>query len=492
MQKWLECGAVEMAAGLRRREVTAAELAEIHLTQAKRVSMTINPIAVLLEDQARAAAHHADEALAAGRGGPLCGIPVTVKDSQWLAGVPCANGSLSLSQFVPTETCEAIERLQQAGAVILGKTTCPEFCVSGTNNSEMYGATVNPWHHSRTPGGSSGGAAAALASGVGALSLGSDGGGSIRIPSAFCGLVGFKPSHGVVPRAPGFSTWESLVAYGPMARSVEDAALMFDVLAADSIQLAKPVKKGWRKQSILYSDDLGFAPVDSDVRQCFHQVIDRLSAAGFKMREQNPGLRSSVTTWATLATHDMWSHKRPGDNELESDGGLSYTDFGPYAREFIRFGSQFTNDDVAKAAASVRGVHDAYVAMFRKHRATVLITPTLGCEAFAKHRTHPKKIGDTAIELPWLDWAGYLYDANLAGFPACSIPMGLGDEGLPLGLQIIGLPGTDFNVLSMAGKIESLLDWRHRLAPDVLDQTPSVELSAPFQQSESSTHPATI
>lgn len=470
MQEWLNRSATELCDSLKRREISAIELLEINLEQARRVTTIVNPLAVLLEEQARADAALADQALAAGQGGRLCGLPITVKDSQWLAGVPCANGSLSLQHFVPDQTCAAILRLRSEGAVVFAKTTCPELCVSGTNNSAIYGATLNPWNLSRTPGGSSGGAAAALASGVGSLSLGSDGGGSIRIPAAFCGLVGFKPSHGVVPRAPGFPTWDSLVAYGPMTRSVADAALMFDVLAADSIQLAKPSpKKRGDQLPLVISEDLGFAPLDDDVRRCFRATMDRVRAAGIPLREDDPGLTSSVVTWATLATHDMWSHKRPGEPDLAAGTNHKYEDFGPYAQEFMRFGSQFSTDQVAVAQTHVRQVLDAYITMFRRNQATILITPTLGCEAFEKHRTHPRHVGERSIRLPWLDWAGFLYDANLAGMPACTIPMGLGDDGLPLGLQILGLPGSDLDVLATARQLEALTGWSSRLAPGMAD-----------------------
>jgi Asp-tRNA(Asn)/Glu-tRNA(Gln) amidotransferase A subunit family amidase len=155
----------------------------------------------------------------------ICGLPITIKDSQFLAGYPCANGSQLLSDFVPTETCRAIELLEQEGAIIFAKTTCPEFSLTGVTHSELYGLTSNPWNVERTSGGSSGGAGVAVASGMGAFSLGGDGGGSIRIPAGFCGIVGFKPSFGAVPREPCFPSWQSIVSYGPMTRSVADARL---------------------------------------------------------------------------------------------------------------------------------------------------------------------------------------------------------------------------------------------------------------------------
>lgn len=472
---WCLLSATEQRKALEHGDVTAETLLESTIHQAEQTRRDINAVAWPLYNEARQAARAADRALKSGRGGPLCGVPVSVKDSQWLAGIPCANGSHSLKDFVPLETSRAIQRLEAAGAVIFAKTTCPEFCVSGTNNSPLYGQTRNPWHLSYTPGGSSGGAAAAVASGVGSLALGSDGGGSIRIPASFCGVAGFKPSHGLVPRHPGFPTWESLVSYGPLARSVADLRLMMAALAGDPSYLEGtrigttpkrrrswlPNRRDGNKPALIASVDLGFAPVDDDVRRCFGQALARIAECGHTIHHDNPGLRSSVVTWATLATRDMWEHKR---GHLEDNAGEG-DELGLYAREFIRFGGTFNEEAIKDAQAHCRQILDAYLAMFRRNRSAILLTPTMGCEAFPGHRTHPKCIGDTHIELPWLDWAGFLYDANLAGMPACTIPMGVGDGGLPLGLQLIGPPGSDRELLAVAEALEAALAWHPTMAP---------------------------
>jgi len=220
-----EVSAGELRAALARREVSAAEVLEAVLDRADRLSEPLNPFAVRLDGRARAAAAGADLALARGTGGPLCGLPVTIKDSHYLAGVSAASGSRALVDFVPAQTSAAVERLEAAGAVIFAKTTTPEFCYFGITESPVNGRTSNPWDLGRTPGGSSGGAGAAVAAGLGPLALGGDGGGSIRIPAAFCGVVGFKPTFGLVPREPCSPGWKTLVSYGPLARSVDDARL---------------------------------------------------------------------------------------------------------------------------------------------------------------------------------------------------------------------------------------------------------------------------
>ena len=450
---WVYTSATEQLDALSKAIVSAEELLEATISHAERVGPILNPFALTLFDRARKAAVEADRLIAKGEGGPLCGLPITIKDSQWLAGYPCANGSRTLQNFIPDQTCMAVELLEQAGAVIFAKTTCPEFSLTGITESEISGRTVNPWNHGCTPGGSSGGAAVSIAAGLGSLSLGGDGGGSIRIPAAFCGIVGFKPSFGVVPMGPGFKTWQSIVSYGPLARTVSDASLMFDVLSNNIDESGPNGRSDPDGIKIIVSEDLGFAPLGSDVRAAFSETVKTLEAAGVKCVSDHPGLESSVSTWAVTATYDMWTHKK---STLEDFGEI-----GQRARDFIEFGATFTQSDFDHAQSQRDAIHDAYMSLFESTGASIIITPTLGCEAFPHGTIHPARIGDTDIEFPWLDWAGFLYDANLAGMPACAIPMGIGNRGLPVSLQIMGPPGHDLEVLNVAHKIEELINWQH-------------------------------
>jgi len=440
--------AIEQLKALAQGKTNAVELLEQTISRAEEIVPLLNPVALKLYSRARQAALEADKLRASGKGGRLCGLPITIKDSQFLAGYPCANGSHILSDFIPTETCRAIELLEQEGAIIFAKTTCPEFSLTGVTHSEIYGLTSNPWNIERTCGGSSGGAAVAVATGMGSFSLGGDGGGSIRIPGGFCGIVGFKPSFGAIPREPCFPSWQSLVCYGPMTRSVADARLFFEIMSEG---FPKPAKKSTTKAPLIFSEDLGFAPVDTDVREAFRQVIDMLNQNGFNLVNDNPGLPSSAITWAVTASYDA------AENARGSAYNLDY--LGEVAKGFIDFGEQFSAEDFAEAQAHREVIRAHYKQMFSRHGARILITPTLGCEAFPHGTIHPEKIDDTHIELPWLDWASFLYDANLAGMPACAIPMGFGDEGLPLSLQIMGTEGSDYEVLRIAEAIENLIGW---------------------------------
>ena len=455
--------ATQQIKALKSGKITAIELLEQTIEHAERIEPLLNPFALKLYSRARQVAGEADKKLKNGTGGPLCGLPITIKDSQFLAGYPCANGSKTLSQFVPTETCKAVELLEQAGAVIFAKTTCPEFSLSGVTHSDLYGTTSNPWNPDRTCGGSSGGAAAAVASGLGALSLGGDGGGSIRIPAGFCGIVGFKPSFGMIPREPCFPSWQSIVSYGPMTRSVADATLMYNILNPDIDDHRTSKALDLNEYPVIISEDLGFAPVNDDVRLAFRAVVEKLTAVKANIIEDCPALPSSVITWAVTATYDAFRHaKKKVYNPAE---------VGVAARGFLAFGAQLTQQSFDEAQEYRDVISSAYDALFERTGSQILITPTLGCEAFPHGTIHPLQIADTPIEMPWLDWAGFLYDANLVGLPACVIPMGLGYEGLPLSLQILGPVGSDDEVLRVAEAIERLIGWQQSIVvpPDVYE-----------------------
>jgi Asp-tRNA(Asn)/Glu-tRNA(Gln) amidotransferase A subunit family amidase len=453
--------AVQQIEALKRGEISAIALLEQTIEQAEKVDAQINPFALKLYSRARQVAGEADKQLKLGTGGPLCGLPITIKDSQFLADYPCTNGSKTLSHFIPKETCKAVELLEQAGAVIFAKTTCPEFSLTGITRSDLFGTTSNPWNIERTCGGSSGGAAAAVASGSGALSLGGDGGGSIRIPAAFCGIVGFKPSFGMIPREPCFPSWHSIVSYGPMTRSVADARLMYNILNPDidDDHIAETLDLGG--YSIVISEDLGFAPVNDDVRLAFRAVVEKLKMAQATLIEDCPALPSSVVTWAVTATFDAFQHAK--------DKFYDPADIGDAATAFLAFGAQLGQQNFDEANEYRDVIRGAYEVLFERTGSRILITPTLGCEAFPHGTIHPLQIADTTIEMPWLDWAGFLYDANLAGLPACAIPMGLGSEGLPLSLQILGPAGSDDEVLQVAEAIEALIGWQQSIVvpPDV-------------------------
>jgi Asp-tRNA(Asn)/Glu-tRNA(Gln) amidotransferase A subunit family amidase len=418
--------AVDLAAALRRRELSAHEALADALAAADTIPAAF---ALRLDERARAAAAAADAQLARGEGGALCGVPVTVKDSHWVAGVPTTFASLAVEPLIPVETVAAVRRLEEAGAVIFAKTATPEFCYAGTTPG-----LGNPHDETRTPGGSSGGAAVAVASGAGPLALGGDGGGSIRIPAAFCGVVGFKPTFGAVPREPSGAGWKTLVAYGPLARSVADARLLFSALAGrdplDRHSLDVDHAVGGLRFAAC--DTLG--GVDDDVRAVFRSIAGELGAVW-----DRPAVEPSGATWATIATAEArWSEAEPFEQRPHL--------LGDSARAFLAAGDAVTTGVYIRAQVQRERIHRAYADLFT--RSGLLLTPTVGCEAFPREATGPAGIPD---------WGAFLFDANLAGLPACAIPMGVGDDGLPVSLQITGPRGQDGAVLAAAEHIEELL-----------------------------------
>jgi Asp-tRNA(Asn)/Glu-tRNA(Gln) amidotransferase A subunit family amidase len=454
-----ELDATDLVAALARRDLSAREALDAVLARADRVEGSLNPFAHRLDERARAAADAADVALARGEQRPLLGVPVTVKDVAWLAGVETSNGSRAIAGFVPDRSSAPVERLEAAGAVIVAKTTNPELCFWGVTDSPVFGRTSNPWNLERTPGGSSGGAGACVASRVGPIGLGSDTGGSIRIPAAFCGIVGHKPTHGVVPTQPCDAGWPSLTCFGPLTRTVRDARLALSVIggrdARDrwSVGLhrldAAPLEPGETRVAV--SADLGgVAPADDDVLHAFEAAVAALVAAGVDVVRADPGLPSPGRAWVIEACVEARAERA---ELFERRRDLLTADVA----DALAFGERFSAVEYADVLLQRERIHAAYAELFARTGARALLTPALGCEAFEHGRTKPAAIGGIPVEAPWDDWCPFICDANLAGLPACVVPMGLGDESLPVALQVLGPRQGDGEVLRVAELVEATL-----------------------------------
>jgi Asp-tRNA(Asn)/Glu-tRNA(Gln) amidotransferase A subunit family amidase len=332
--------------------------------------------------------------------------------------------------------------------------------------SELFGRTSNPWNLDRTAGGSSGGAAAAVAAGCGPLSLGGDGGGSIRIPAAFCGIVGFKPTFGLVGHEPSTPGWKTLVAVGPLSRSVADARLLLAAVAGTdsrdrhslpAVPLDAPVREPAALAAVV-SEDLGFAPLDTGVRRAFRAAVDRLADAGVQITVDGPGLGSSVHTWSAIALAEAYYSEHAEFVHHRAE----LTDA---AAEFIAAGGHVTVEQYIRAQFARERIHRAYADLFTRTGASVLLTPTLGCVAFGHGRGHPDAIGGVPVGPPDFDWAPFLYDANLAGLPACAVPVGLGEDELPVSMQVLGPRCADGMVLAAAQTVEQVIGFDARPAP---------------------------
>lgn len=458
--------AAAIARGVRAGQLSAREVVEGSLARIAAVNPAVNAFCEVRASDAVRRAGEIDARVARGEDpGPLAGVPVAVKDVVWEAGVEATNGSRALLGFVPERSSVVVERLLAAGAVIVGRTNQPEFCYLGISANALYGETANPWDLDRTPGGSSGGAAAAVAAGMCPVAVGSDGGGSIRIPASFCGVVGLKQSFGLVPRDPGWPGWLTLTHVGAVTASVEDSALVLQVVAGpdaeDSMSLpamggdylAAMVGGDLRGLRVAASQDLGFAPVDEGVLDLFADAVERFRALGAEVAWAHPDLGSPLDTWNALAF---------GDN-VASEGPLLATGrVEERTAKLIRLGEPID----AGTYAAARNQQHAYTAQWHRfmREYDLMLTPAMECTAFPLGRSKPESIGGVRLTGTYDDWCHFCYPFNLTGQPAISVPMGMVD-GLPVGLQIAGGRWADELVLRAAAAWERAYPDDH--APEV-------------------------
>jgi Asp-tRNA(Asn)/Glu-tRNA(Gln) amidotransferase A subunit family amidase len=457
------------ARAVRAGEVSSAELVEASLDAIGRLDPRLGAFTIVLADEARATARAVDRAVAAGEGtGPLAGVPVAIKDHVWMRGAPATNGSHAFADFVPDEDCACVARLRAAGAVFVGKTNNPEFCYRGITDNDVFGLTRNPWDPERTPGGSSGGSAAAVAAGMVPAAVGTDGGGSIRIPAAFCGIAGLKPTFGLVPKEPGFPNWRTLSVDGPLARTVADLALMLAVMAGPAVAddqtwpvpLSDPVAAAARAEvagrRVAFSVDLGFAPVEPDVRAAFERAVEALGGAGWDLTEAAPPPVPPIEMWNTIAVAEGYASEGPLLAEWAPRMSLDTADL-------VRAGENVS------AAAYLAAQHErarytrAWAAFF--DRFDLLLTPAMQLTAFPVGILSPETIDGTPVDPFFDDWVTFCLPANLTGRPAAAVPIGAGGDGLPVGLQIIGRRWEDATVLEAAAAVERVLPWADAWPP---------------------------
>ncbi|WP_037306744.1 amidase [Amycolatopsis orientalis] len=389
--------------------------------------------------------------------GWLDGVPASIKDMFLTQGWPTLRGSRCIDPDQRWDVDSPVTaRLRENGLVLLGKTTTPELAWKGVTDNTLTGITRNPHDPSKTAGGSSGGSAAAVAAGMGELSVGTDGGGSIRIPASFCGIVGLKPTHGRIPLFPA-SPFGPLSHAGPMARSVDDTALMLDVLAMpdhrDPAALAPPVstfreavRRDVRGLIAAYSPTLGFVDVDPEVAAIVKAAVQSLGDAGLHIEEADPGFADPKPAfdilWSTGAA--KWLDTFPAGAETKVDPGL---------RKVWELGKTFSASDYLGANAE-RAALGILMGEFHT-RYDVLITPTVPIPAFEAGHEVPPGSGLSG----WPDWTPFTYPFNMTQQPAISVPAGRTSSGLPVGLQIVGPRHSDDLVLAVAKLLEEVRPW---------------------------------
>ena len=459
--------ATELRRRYRARELSPVEVVDAVLARIERLQPVLNAYVTVTADLAREQARTAERLYAREEQPPLLlGIPVSIKDLTPTKGIRTTNGSLLTKDWVPDFDAPVVERLYAAGAVVLGKTNTPEYGWKGDTTNRVVGSTHNPWQHGRTAGGSSGGAAAAVAAGLGPLAQGSDGAGSIRIPASFCGVFGFKPSFGLIP-LPG--NVEQVGHVGPLARSVDDAALFVDAVAgpddrdrfsqgATGIDHASAAKAGVTGLRVAWSPDLGYATVDPEVAALTERAARAFRELGCEVDEVRPDFGDPCSIFeiisATSEAGDWGTREKLADVRALLDPGRL---------EHIDLGWEFSGGDLAAAYA-------ARTAFYMKVRAfmqdyDLLLTPTLPITAFAIGLDHPGR-GTSRSE--GLCWQAFTYPFNMTGQPAASVPCGLAGNGLPVGLQIVGRWRADATVLAASRAFEELRPWR-QLVPGLAE-----------------------
>ncbi|WP_063039526.1 amidase [Nocardia grenadensis] len=471
---WSFHSAEELAAALRSGDVKSVELTEEAITGIERDDEAINAICVPDFDRARAAARAADQARARGEDRPLLGIPVTVKESYDMAGLPTTWGMPQHANYVPAEDALQVSRLKAAGAVLLGKTNVPLALRDIQSFNEIYGTTNNPWDHGRTSGGSSGGSAAALAAGFGALSIGSDLAGSLRTPAHFCGIYAHKPTPGpaptrgmVAPPGPALPIDLDLAVVGPMARTARDLTLLLDVMTGPdpltyglAYDVALPPARHERLSDfrVLIIEDHPLIPTGSAVRAGVNRVAEALADAGARVERHSP-LLPDLTEAATLYMLLMLSNAAaslPGDvyAQLRTQAAALSADDRSLDAARLR-GMVLSHRDWVEANNRRELHRHGWRQLFAEYDAVVCpITPT---PAFAHDHSgglEDRHIDIDGVEYPYFDqlvWAGV---ATMPGLPATAIPTGRSPEGLPVGVQLVGPRFEDRTPLRLAELLE--------------------------------------
>ena len=446
--------ATDLVAAYAAGELSPVEVTMAALRRIEQYDPICNAYCLVDADAALAQAKESEERWRNGNPiGLLDGVPTSIKDVFLTAGWPTLRGSRAIDKDQPWDVDAPVTaRLREHGAVLLGKTTTPELGWKAVTDSPLTGVTRNPWRPQLTAGGSSGGSAVAVATGMSVISVGTDGGGSVRIPASFCGIVGFKPTYGRIPLYPP-SPFGMLSHAGPMTRTVDDAALMLDVLSLsdprDPTALPMPwgayreaVRRDVRGIRAAYSPDLGYVEVDPEVADIVREAVDALTDAGVYVEQADPGFGDPIDAFTVLwsAGAAQWLNQL-GDVESLLDPGLL---------EVWRRGRTYSASDYL---AAVEQRMQLGVAMGRFHqRYDVLLTPTVPIPAFeAGHDVPP---GSQFTD--WPQWTPFTYPFNMTQQPAASVPVGVTADGRPVGLQVVGPRHSDDLVLAVCRLLESV------------------------------------
>ena len=446
------------------REVSAVEVLDALVARVEVVNPQVNAIVTLVAESARQEARAADARIAAGEtGGPLCGVPVSIKDLIETKGVRTTFGSLLRQDFVPEQDAVLVQRLRAAGCPIFAKTNTPDHGGKFATDNLVFGATNNPWDLSRSPGGSSGGAAAQVAAGMGPLAVGNDGGGSIRVPASLCGVYGLKPQFGRIPSWPRHNGWYILNHEGPITRTVRDAAALLDMLAGPDerdwfslpaqpgsyLEACEGEIKGMR---VAWSPTPGYGRVDPAVLERCQAAARTFEELGCIVEEASPDIPNPEQIFLGMIVPRLLV-------QFEQEFPPGYREkLDPVVASFLPLGEQMSTRDVFSAIYGDYAVHDLLVAFFQHYE--LFLTPTLATPAYPSGTFGPSEVAGSPVSSPLEPF--FTYPFNLSGQPAASIPVGFTDSGLPVGLQIVGRRFAEKAVLRASACFEAARPWADR------------------------------
>lgn len=450
--------AVQIKAGLTQGSFSCQEVMQAHLDRIAARNPQINAFVTLCEDQALAQACKLDQTPQKDWG-PLAGLPVAIKDVTETAGIRTTFGSKLLADNVPQKDAAVVRRLKAAGAIVIGKTNTPEFAAGANTTNALFGATVNPWDITRTVGGSTGGGAAALASHMVPLAEGTDFGGSLRIPASFCGLVGLRPTAGLVSSDPVEQPWDVGRLNGPMARSAQDVALMLGAIVGVDDMSPISARPDWQMAPadladwvgrfmadglrLRYAPDIAGMGIDADVARVCEKGLSIIADLGVTVGSSHLSLADSNAAYQVLRGQWMVCNYAPYLDRLD--------DLNPSLRKNIETGLKITSLQIAQAKAQQKRAWLRLLAEFDS--CDVVATPTVPVPPFPVEVSYPDQINGRALTT-YVDWLAQTYLITLTGFPAVSVPIGLDANGLPVGLQLIGKRYSEPQLLGLAQAIQ--------------------------------------
>lgn len=449
----------ELAALIHRRAVSPVEVLDAHIDAIGRINPKLNAIVTLAEENARAAARTAEDAVQRGKSvGPLHGLPIGIKDVTLTAGIRTTFGSPLYKDNVPQEDADVVRRLKAAGAIVLAKTNTPEFATGANTVNPVFGATRNPWNPELSPAGSSGGSAVAVATGMLPLAQGTDFGCSIRIPAAFCGIVGIRPTPGLTPNYPMPLAWDFGQVHGPLARTAEDAALMLDSMIGLSRLSPMSVAPPWSSAlavveqandcqglRVAYVSDIAGIGVDAEIDTICQRAAHQLSDLGATVEQVSFDVSDGRDPYQTWRGAWMVGQQFARLSQLEQ--------FGENLKGNVKAGLKVTALDLAKAEQTRLQVFHRFRALF--DRFDILLTPAAPVRPYPITMNFPSEINGRTFE-NYVDWIAPAFLVTLVSLPAGSVPAGMTGDGLPVGMQIVAPRFDEPRILSVAKLIQQV------------------------------------